>query len=164
MSELFERIKDEMKDYDVILVGIGEEFDNYREDSDISVRNAYESLLSILEGKNYYILSTAGEEILDINEKANEKIVVTSTLSEDDKRWDMYLKWLSCTLNRKLYVLELGVLLDNPNVIRWPFERTVMINNNAKLVRINSKLPQLPEQLANKGESFKENPVSIWVR
>ena len=39
------------------------------------------------------------------------------------KQWSVYTKWLQTTLNRKLLILELGVGMQYPSVIRWPFEK-----------------------------------------
>ena len=39
------------------------------------------------------------------------------------KQWEKYTKWLQGTLNKKLCILELGVELNLPSIIRWPFEK-----------------------------------------
>ena len=57
--------------------------------------------------------------------------------------WERYRTWLSCTLNQKLCILELGVGFQYPTVIRWPFEKTAFLNQKASLVRVNSKLFQI---------------------
>ena len=77
-------------------------------------------------------------------------------------QWEKYTKWLSCTLNRRLCILELGVGFAYPQVIRFPFEKTAFFNKKATLVRINSKFPQLTEELSQKGVSLPENPVN-WL-
>lgn len=59
--------------------------------------------------------------------------------------WNMYMKWLQGTLNKKLCVLELGVGLNYPTVIRWPFEKMCYINQKSTLIRVNEHLSQLTE-------------------
>lgn len=68
--------------------------------------------------------------------------------------WDKYMKFLSLTLNRDIVILELGVLMDFPNIIRWPFEKTALINMKAHFYRINSALPQMNAELKGKGISI----------
>ena len=42
--------------------------------------------------------------------------------------WQIYTKWLQGTLNKKVLILELGVGLVFPSVIRWPFEKIAFYN------------------------------------
>lgn len=78
-------------------------------------------------------------------------------------QWTHYTKWLSCTLNRKLCVLELGVGFRFPQVIRFPFEKAAAYNQKACLIRVNSKLPQLPEELSERGVSIRKTPVQFLL-
>jgi hypothetical protein len=78
------------------------------------------------------------------------------------EKWQLYTKWLQGTLNRKLLILELGVGLNYPSVIRWPFEKVAFFNKKAKMYRVNEKLPQMAEELAQKGMSIEQNAVD-WV-
>ncbi|MBQ3512572.1 MAG: hypothetical protein IJA32_02060 [Lachnospiraceae bacterium] len=71
-------------------------------------------------------------------------------------QWEKYQKWLSCTLNRKLVVLELGEGFECPALFRWPFEKTVFFHQKAKLIRVNEKLWQI-------GEEIKERAISVPV-
>ncbi len=75
-------------------------------------------------------------------------------------QWEKYTKWLQCTLNRKLCILELGVDFYYPQVVRWPFEKTAFYNQKAALLRINSRFPQLTDDLAQRGLRVARNPVS----
>lgn len=78
-------------------------------------------------------------------------------------QWEKYTKWLSCTLNRKLLLLELGTGFQYPQVIRWAFEKTAFYNMKSTLVRISSKFPQLPAELSERGVSMAENPVEFLL-
>ncbi|MDO4454572.1 MAG: hypothetical protein Q4B90_08755 [Eubacteriales bacterium] len=75
--------------------------------------------------------------------------------------WERYRKWLSCTLNKKLCILELGVGFQYPSVIRWPFEKTAFLNHKASFIRVNSKFSQLSEELKGKAISISENPLVL---
>ena len=81
-------------------------------------------------------------------------------------QWQKYTKWLQGTLNKKLCILELGVGMQCPGVIRFPFEKIVYFNQKADFVRVNMNLYQLTEELKEKGISISQNAVdwlaSIW--
>ncbi len=76
-------------------------------------------------------------------------------------QWEVYTKWLARTLNKKLCILELGVGMEYPSVIRWPFERIVTYNQKAFLYRIHPSLYQLDAQAAERGKSIAADPVSF---
>ena len=77
------------------------------------------------------------------------------------KKWNLYMKWLQGSLNKKICIIELGVGMKYPTVIRWPFEKVVFINNHAKFIRVHEQLFQLTEDIREKGISIKENPVNF---
>lgn len=78
-------------------------------------------------------------------------------------QWAKYTKWLQMTLNRKLCVLELGVEMNLPNIIRWPFEKAAFYNKKASFFRINGSLYQLTDVLSDKGISIGENAVDFLL-
>ena len=65
-------------------------------------------------------------------------------------------------MNKKLLVLELGVGMRFPSVIRWPFEKVVFFNQKAFLCRVNEKLYHLTEELAEKGCGISVNAID-WL-
>ena len=77
--------------------------------------------------------------------------------------WNLYTRWLQGTLNRNLVVLELGVGMKYPSVIRFPFEKIVYFNQKAKFYRINENLYQLTEELAGKGVGIAKNAID-WLQ
>lgn len=78
------------------------------------------------------------------------------------EQWQFYTKWLQGTLNRRLLVLELGVGMRFPSVIRWPFEKIAYFNNKAFFIRVNEKLYQLTEELSGKGCGIPKNAIA-WL-
>ena len=74
--------------------------------------------------------------------------------------WEKYMRWLQGTLNHRVCVLELGVGMEYPGVIRFPFEKVVFFNQKASFFRVHSRLWQMTEELKDRGISIKENPVS----
>lgn len=77
-------------------------------------------------------------------------------------QWKIYTKWLQGTLNKKLCILELGVGMKCPSVIRFPFEKIGYFNQKASFIRVNEKLYQLTPELKEKGISISENAVD-WI-
>ncbi len=76
-------------------------------------------------------------------------------------QWEKYTNWLKLTLNKKLCVLELGVGLSMPDIIRWPFEKAAFYNKKADFFRINETLYQMTEDLSDKGVSIAANSVDF---
>ncbi len=77
------------------------------------------------------------------------------------EKWQTYSKWLQGTLNHQLCILELGVSLNYPSVIRFPFEKIAFFNRKAEFIRVHEKLYQLSEELGGKGISQAENAVDF---
>ena len=77
------------------------------------------------------------------------------------KQWEKYRKWLQMTLNKKLCILELGVELNLPNIIRWPFEKVAFYNQKASFFRVNTSMYQMTEELSDKGISIGMNAVAF---
>ncbi|MCM1049900.1 MAG: hypothetical protein NC433_15910 [Clostridiales bacterium] len=77
------------------------------------------------------------------------------------KQWDTYMKWLQGTVNKKVCVIELGVGMQFPSIIRWPFERIIYYNRKASLFRIHSSLYQMEEKIRDRGRGIKENPINF---
>lgn len=78
-------------------------------------------------------------------------------------QWQLYTRWLQGTLNRKVLILELGVGMKFPSVIRWPFEKVAFFNNKASFCRVNETLYQMSEELKDKGISIAKNSID-WLR
>lgn len=78
------------------------------------------------------------------------------------KQWQLYTKWLQGTLNHRLLVLELGVGMRFPSVIRWPFEKIAFFNQKAFFIRVNETLYQMTEELAGKGIGIPKNAIA-WL-
>lgn len=76
-------------------------------------------------------------------------------------QWEKYTRWLKLTLNKRLCILELGVGLGMPDIIRWPFERAAFYNRKADFFRINGTLYQMAEDLGNRGISIAVNSVDF---
>ena len=78
-----------------------------------------------------------------------------------EKKWEIYMKWLQGTVHKKLAVLELGVGMNFPTVIRWPFEKTVMYNQKSTFFRINESLSMLTPEISERGYACSKNSVDV---
>lgn len=75
------------------------------------------------------------------------------------EQWSQYTKWLQGTLNRRVLILELGVGMRFPSVIRFPFEKAAFFNQKSEFYRINEKLYHLTEELKGKGQGISQNAI-----
>lgn len=73
-------------------------------------------------------------------------------------KWSIYQKWLQGSLNKKLCILELGVGMKYPTVVRWPFEKIAFFNLKATLYRVHSRLYQTTEELKERSYGICQRP------
>ena len=78
-------------------------------------------------------------------------------------QWNVYSKWLQSTINKKLCIIELGVGMQYPTVIRWPFEKMFMFNNKAVMYRVHETLNQFPAEIEKVGNSIAKNPIEFLL-
>lgn len=77
-------------------------------------------------------------------------------------QWAHYNQWLSGTLGKRLLILELGVGFLRPGVIRFPFEKTAYFNQQAFLLRVHEKFPQVTQELGGRAKGVAANSV-LWI-
>ena len=51
--------------------------------------------------------------------------------------------------------------IQNPSLIRWPFEKTVMLNQKAFLFRVHRQFSQIPEEIKEKAVPVAESSVDF---
>lgn len=155
---------------EMVLVGIGENFVPGK--SERGLDEAYKKLAALLEGKNYFVITTSAEESVYHTGLRADRIV--RPLAEEERepdeseaeskrpsRWDMYTKWIQGTLHKRLVVLELGAGMKYPDILRFPFERIVYFNRKAELIRVHNRLYQLPAELKGRGVSVPADAVEL---
>ncbi len=171
---MLENIKKQIEDAELILIGIGEEFDADREGRE-AMLEAYESLAGLLRGKGYFIVTLLTDDLIYESRLAMERIVAPcgsdaagNVVTNEDydesiylPQWEAYNKWLQNTLNHRLLLLELGVGFQYPSVIRFPFENVAYFNQKSHLMRVNKSFPQLTPEIKERGTSVKESPVKL---
>jgi hypothetical protein len=98
----------------------------------------------------------------------NQKRIEYSNINYNEKayleKWDKYMKYLTGTINKSLLLLELGVGLDYPTVIRWPFEKVAFLNKQARLVRVHERLYHHTPEIQEKTDSIQMNSVDYILQ
>ena len=136
----------------LVLVGLGEDLTG-------DLDSLYRSLAVLLEGKDYFIVTFGEREGLLKARLLEERIAAPLQEGEDSKSFERYLHWLGFTLNQKLCILELGVGFVQPQVIRFPFEKTCYFNQKSVFIRVHETLWQLSKEISERGIAVKKNPV-----
>lgn len=78
------------------------------------------------------------------------------------KAWEIYMKWLQGTVNKKLCIIEAGAGMELPSIIRWPFEKTALYNQKAKMIRIHKKFFQINEEISDRAYSKESNAIDFF--
>ncbi len=141
--------------------GCGEVLHDVTEEDRERMRTVFEKLYRGEPAKETDVLTGVCPEcgsVLILNNVYAEKYNEKGYLDQ----WQRYMKWLQGTLNRELFILELGVGMRFPTVIRWPFEKAAFYNKKAYFCRVNEKLYQLTEELAEKGCGISQNAID-WL-
>lgn len=179
MDEIKDRaaLEELIKESDMVLIGTGDEFSREKCQKE-KIIQAYNILAEMIKGKPWFAITVNTDDLIyqsELNDffivapcgsEAQGNVVIDPDYDESKylPQWQFYMNWLSSTLGKKLLILELGVGMKYPSVIRMPFERMVLFNQKAKIVRIHSKLAQLPEDIQEKGLCISENTVDFLIK
>lgn len=78
------------------------------------------------------------------------------------EQWSMYKRWLQGTVNKNVCILEAGVGMKYPTVIRWPFEKITFFNQKAELFRVHSRLYQISEEIKERSYGICMKPEDFF--
>lgn len=170
-EKIYSDLMDSYNHADMVVIGMGDEWDHL--DSAKACHQLLEFYHQYLDKKNFFIISSSKNKEFQWG-KLNPKRIVQPLLYQEkslsdiereqiEKQWDLYNKWLSATLNKKLLLLELGESFLNPNVFRWPFEKVTFINQKAEFFRVNQLLPQIPENIKDRAYSVASSSYDFLV-
>lgn len=135
------------------------------------VQKAYEVLADLLKDKNYFVISLCEDGLLEQAGLKADRILTPAKEGEEETdggvypadSWETYTKWLQGTLNRNLVILELGVGMELPQLIRFPFEKVAYFNQKSCLYRVHSHLYQMTEEMKERGYSVPVHPVTLLL-
>lgn len=168
------RLKEIIQASDMVLIGVGDEFTEKKASKECIIK-AYQKVMELIQGKPWFLVTINTDDLV-YDAGVNRFFVVAPCGSErsgnvitnenyDESgylpQWQYYMNWLASTIGKKLCVLELGVGMAYPSVIRMPFERTVLYNQKSSLVCIHSKLAQVPDEIQDRSVCYDENPVQF---
>ena len=133
------------------------------------VQKAYEVLADLLKDKNYFVISLCEDGLLEQAGLKENRILTPAKEGEEETdsgvyptdSWETYTKWLQGTLN--LVILELGVGMELPQLIRFPFEKVAYFNQKSCLYRVHSHLYQMTEEIKERGYSVPMHPVTLLL-
>ncbi|SDA68687.1 hypothetical protein SAMN02910275_02151 [Butyrivibrio sp. INlla18] len=122
------------------------------------------SIGGIIDDTKTFVKPFQDGKELYLNQKRKEYSNIAYNETAYMENWDVYKKFLTHTLNSKLLILELGVGLDYPTVVRWPFEKIAFVNNKAHLVRVHEKLYHHTPEIEAKTDSIPMNSVDYILQ
>lgn len=136
--------------------------------TDINTINGYLEQLRTIDENNADTVDFERMPQLGICPACGKRMILNNIHAEkyDENgyltQWQLYTKWLQGTLNRKVLILELGVGMEFPSVIRWPFEKMAYFNQKSKFYRVNGTLYQLTEKLGGNATAIPKNSID-WL-
>lgn len=136
-------------------------------DENLSEREDYPEFLASIDA--YIADEISIEEIAFVKDAQGNLVPFNNVLAPNYKEegylpvWNLYMRWLQGTMNRKVCLLELGAGLDYPSVFRFPFEKMVYFNQKAKCFRVHSFLYQLAEEMADRSVSVPMYAVTLFA-
>ena len=75
-----------------------------------------------------------------------------------------YKKWLQTTINKKLCILEFGVGLQHPGVIRFAFDKLAYYNLKSEFYRVHENLYQHTAENHERGISISMNALDLMQK
>lgn len=169
--------KEILRDCDMVLLGIGDQLSKEKAPREEILR-AYDCLAGLVEGKPWFAVTLNTDDLI-YESKLNRFFIVAPCGSEasgnvvtnedyDESaylpQWQFYRNWISATLGKKLCMLELGAGMAYPSIVRMPFERMAQVNQKARLIRVHSKLAQVPGELADRSVCVAEKPIEFLMK
>lgn len=174
--EKIQKIKEIIQASDMVLLGFGDQFSEKTAEP-AKILKAYEGVSQLIQGKPWFAVTVNTDDLIyesgmnrffvvaPCGSQTSGNVITNENYDESEylPQWQFYMNWLSATLGKRLCILELGVGLTYPSVIRMPFEKMAMINQKAFLIRIHSKLAQVPEELAERSLCIPKYPVDFLL-
>lgn len=160
---MFKELLKDLQQSKCVLIGLGESFTVKNAEDELKYIQFYKNLKDKLGARDYYILTQAEDDLIFRCGFDKRHVAAPFVYPEEEANWNDYMKWLSFTLNRQLLVLEFGVGFANPMVIRFPFEKTVFLNQKSKMYRVHPTFPQVTAEIGERGTAVLANPLDLFV-
>ena len=172
--EKIRQLKDMISDADMVLIGIGDQLSVKKAKKEV-ILDTYHRIYELVKEKPWFVVTLNTDDLIYESEFHRMLIVapcgsdasgnvITNTDYDESQylpQWQFYMNWLTSTLGKKLCILELGVGMEYPSVVRMPFERTILFNQKASIIRVHSKLAFVPEEIVDRSLCISENPIDF---
>lgn len=162
-NTFWEKFLQNYNDAQMLVIGVGRQLHKSQFESEVAMSELMDFYSKCLDKKNYFIITSHKEGCFKDSKFNLKRVCNPLDSSEEQGQWELYNKWLSATLNKKLMIVELGEDFNNPNVFRWPFEKIVFINQKSKMYRVSDKFYQLPENIGERAVSVPENAIRFLI-
>lgn len=73
--------------------------------------------------------------------------------------WEEYNRWLQSTINKRLLIIELGVDMSYPTVIRFATEKLCFFNQKSKMYRVHESLAFATPEIKDRCECIMQDPL-----
>lgn len=160
---MFTQLLDDLKQSKCVLVGLGEMFHLKNPEDEMKYIQFYKALKEKLGARDYYILTQAEDDLIFQCGFDKKHVAAPFVFPEDEQNWQDYMRWLSFTLNRQLLVVELGSGFANPMLIRFPFEKTVFLNQKSKMYRVHPVYPHVTAEIGERGTAIAADPLDLFL-
>ena len=160
---MFKQLLEDLKQSKCVLIGLGESFTVKNPEDELKYIQFYKNLKEKLGARDYYVLTQAEDDLIFQCGFDKKHVAAPFVFPEDEENWRDYMKWLSFTLNRQLLVIELGAGFGNPMIIRFPFEKTVYLNQKSKMYRVHPVFPHVTAEIGDRGFAVPADPLDLFV-
>ncbi|MDO4522305.1 MAG: hypothetical protein Q4B57_04050 [Eubacteriales bacterium] len=171
---MIEQIREVIAASDMVLLGIGDEL-SLQKVSKEKLLEAYHTMAQLVAGKPWFAVTLNTDDVIFESElnrffivapcgsDASGNVVTNVDYDESEylPQWQFYQNWLASTIGKKLCMLEFGVGMKYPSVVRMPFEKMAYLNQKAFLVRVHTKLAMVPENAMGRSLCISENALDI---
>lgn len=175
--ETIKEIKNRIENADMVLIGIGSQLSLSKEKKE-DILQVYQNVYELVKDKPWFVVTLNTDDLIyesnfhsmlvvaPCGSDASGNVVTNEDYDESQylPQWQFYMNWLTSTLGKKLCILELGVGMEYPSVVRMPFERTIQLNQKSSLIRIHSSLAFVPEEIASRSLCIMKKPSEIFVK
>lgn len=150
------RIVSPLGDFDFLQCENGCSNDLYQSSYVFGKDTSFEEIMKLYEQQHYRCPNC--HEPLSFNHYRKEHYIEERYLEE----WKQYQLWVQNTLNKKLLVLELGVGMEYPHIIRFPFEKMTFFNQKAFLYRVHHSLYQVASELKERSFGVAKHSLDFF--
>lgn len=149
-----QEIWDRIQNSEMLLIGIGTQL-GVKEGNEGEIDAAYDVIAALSKGRNCFVITSNTDGKL-LDGRVSKFLSAAPKLEGQEKQWEAYMNWLSCSLTHELTILELGEGFADPMVMRWPFEKILSMHQKAVLIRVHPTLYQIPAEIGERGIGIQE--------